>query len=367
MKIRFNNASNKKFIEVLKTRLSAHFDKLPNNQHANTAMWVKVWFWLLSWLGTYLLLILAGKEMSGYQQLLVAVLHGFTHLFIAFNISHDANHYAISKSRTVNELYSLSLDLIGVNSYLWRVSHNEEHHTYINVLEVDNNINGFGVLRFSPQDRLLPFFKYQHLYAPLLYGLVTFNYATFKDFQLGWKAIKNGRKIPAMEIVKMLFFKMFYFLYVVIIPYMVLEIPLWKILLTFVFVHFLLGLTLSFVFQCGHLTEDAHYPEVDENGNINDAWAVHVVKTTCDFGSENPFLNWMVGSINIHVIHHIYPKICHIHYHDVYPIVKQTAEEFGLYYRQYPSFWSAIRSHIKILKELGRGNDDYIKQQLEMR
>jgi linoleoyl-CoA desaturase len=64
-------------------------------------------------------------------------------------------------------------------------------------------------------------------------------------------------------------------------------------------------------------------------------------------------LTWLVGGINIHVIHHLLPNICHIHYADITPILKETVAEFNLDYREHHSFSSAVYSHLHTLKVMG--------------
>jgi len=49
----------------------------------------------------------------------------------------------------------------------------------------------------------------------------------------------------------------------------------------------------------------------------------------------------------------LFPNICHVHYPAIAPIVRQTAEEFGLPYHQFASIGEAIQSHFGRLKALG--------------
>lgn len=52
--------------------------------------------------------------------------------------------------------------------------------------------------------------------------------------------------------------------------------------------------------------------------------------------------------------HHLFPKICHVHYPEIAPIVKATAEQFNIPYLESKTFGSALQSHIKTLKRLGK-------------
>ena len=66
------------------------------------------------------------------------------------------------------------------------------------------------------------------------------------------------------------------------------------------------------------------------------------------------FLNWYIGGLNFQIEHHLFPNICHIHYRKIAPIVEKTAKEFGFPYNLKPTFVSALLSHIRRLKELGK-------------
>jgi linoleoyl-CoA desaturase len=61
-----------------------------------------------------------------------------------------------------------------------------------------------------------------------------------------------------------------------------------------------------------------------------------------------------MGGINIHVIHHILPQVCHVHYPALTNILKDVCDEFGLAYHENPNFFTALKRHYLLLKQLGR-------------
>ena len=348
-----HNADAKLFLQTLKSRINHHFQHNQITPYANGAMWFKIVFILLLWIGSYAG-ILSNPNSSWLMGVFIFI-HACTHLLIPFNISHDANHQAMSKNKQVNNLLSQSLSLIGVSPFFWKIAHNQEHHSFINVTPIDSNTKGYGVLKFTPEDPHKEQFRYQHWYAPAVYFLTTLNYVFLKEI----KMIRSGQyRIPMSAYVELACVKLGYFAYVAVIPYFVLHVAVWKIALAFVLSHFMLGVMLSLVFQCGHFTEDAHYPTVEEQV-IQDGWATHTLRTTCDFGTNNRILSALTGGINIHIPHHLFPTICHIHYRDLVPIIKQTAHEFNLPYRVYDSFTEAIVSHLKLLRNLGDTGYDF--------
>jgi len=77
------------------------------------------------------------------------------------------------------------------------------------------------------------------------------------------------------------------------------------------------------------------------------------LETTANFAKKNRVLSWFVGGLNYQVEHHLFYNICHIHYKNIAPIVKKTALEFGIPYYEKTTFWDALGSHIRVLKQIG--------------
>ena len=116
--------------------------------------------------------------------------------------------------------------------------------------------------------------------------------------------------------------------------------------------HILPGLTFALIFQVTHVYEGTTYPLPDEDGNIDNNYALHVLETTADFSRHNRIGSWLMGGINIHVIHHIFPHVCHVHYPALTKILKEVCDEFGIEYQENPNLWVALKKHYQILKHL---------------
>ena len=89
---------------------------------------------------------------------------------------------------------------------------------------------------------------------------------------------------------------------------------------------------------------------------------IHQINTTANFATNNKTISWLVGGLNFQIEHHLFPKICHIHYPAIGKIVKETALEFNLPYIESPTFMDALASHYRMLKKLGK--EAYIKQEI---
>ena len=118
--------------------------------------------------------------------------------------------------------------------------------------------------------------------------------------------------------------------------------------------HFVQGLTMAIVFMLAHVVEQTDFPLPNDTGNIKNTWAVHQLYTTANFARNNSLLNFFCGGLNFQIEHHLYPRICHVHYKEISNIVKETAGQFNLRYNENASFRGAIGSHIRMLKALGR-------------
>ncbi len=127
----------------------------------------------------------------------------------------------------------------------------------------------------------------------------------------------------------------------------------------FLSMHLVAGLILSIVFQLAHVVEDIDFPVPDKNGNIENEWAIHQLNTTADFARDNWFITYYVGGLNFQAIHHLFPRICHVHYPQIAPIVEQTAKEFGIKYLYKESFISAFKSHMRVISKLGRNEVNF--------
>jgi linoleoyl-CoA desaturase len=147
--------------------------------------------------------------------------------------------------------------------------------------------------------------------------------------------------------------KFFYFGYMLVLP--MFFHPVWQVLAFFIIVHLVLGFTMAIVFQLAHIVGDNTFPAPNpQDGSIDNEWAIHEVETTADFAPKNRIAAWYLGGLNFQIEHHLFPRICHIHYPALSRIVEATCRDFGIKYVSYPTIWAAIVAHYRFVKELGR-------------
>jgi len=271
---------------------------------------------------------------------------------------HDANHGSYSSKNWINNLLGISLNVISGHAINWKVQHNVLHHTYTNVHDVDEDISPRGVLRMAPGSDWKPMHRYQYLYAWFFYGLLTLVWVFNKDFARLIKynregLLKKQKTTAQREWVFVIVSKVLYASYVFVLPMMLLPVTWWQVLIGFFVMHYVAGFILAIIFQPAHVIDGTEYPVADENGNLENNWAIHQLHTTTNFGHKNKLLSWYVGGLNYQVEHHLFPNVCHVHYRKLAPIVEQTAKEFGLPYKSKDTFLQAVADHAKLMKELG--------------
>jgi linoleoyl-CoA desaturase len=347
------------FSKALSLRVDDYFQGRRISRHANLEMIAKTVLGFALFIATYAWL-LAGR-LSALQVVGVYVVHGFAQLYMAFNIAHDANHGAYSKSRRVNRVVSCVFDLVGASSYMWRLLHNDSHHAFVNIREADTTLVSGHVFRFTPQDERRPYHRYQHLYAPVLYCLSTLDWVLTKDFRWLFTELSFGNKKivrhPRGELTLLFAGKAFYYTYMLVIPLLYLDAPWYSVVAGFIVMHLLLGFSIALIFQPNHFNEEAAYPQADDDGQIANNYIQHIFDTTSDYARGNPFACWILGCLNLHVIHHMFPGVCHVHYPALTKIVKATAEEYGLSYRENKTITGAFLAHLRWLKVLGSAAD----------
>lgn len=353
--LKFIDHEKSAFLPTLKARVDNYFAERNVSRYANPFMIFKTIFFVSIAIALYVLIITTVFPL--FIQLGAAVLLGMTMAFIGFNVCHDALHGAYSSNKKVNKLLGFIFNVIGANTYVWKLTHNVVHHSYTNIVDHDEDIEiAPGLIRVNEMEKGNKLQRYQHIYAFFLYSLTTLSWFFRKDYLKFFKR-KIGdshiNKHPKAEYFKLFLYKGIYYFLFIVLPLLVMGLTWWQFIIGFVAMNLAEGLVLGLVFQLAHVVEDTEIRHA-ANNSIEDAWAVHQLKTTANFAPSSRLANFLCGGLNLQVEHHLFPKICHIHYHRLSAIVRQTAQEFHLPYHANRSFFSALRSHYLFLKRLGR-------------
>lgn len=352
---RFVDASRSTFFSTLRSRVNEYFKEQGISHYGNREMVEKTIALLVLYLGSYVAILTL--SVNPWWLLPFAVLMGVGKAGIGMSVMHDALHGSYSRNRTVNQWIGYVTYFIGANPFVWKIQHNVLHHTYTNIHGLDEDIRTKLVIRLSKHAPLQWINRYQHLYVLFLYGFNTLFFIISDLLKLlnyhRNGMIKNQKSNLGTELVKLIVTKILYIFFTVALPIMVTPLLWWQVLIGILAMHFTAGYILTLVFQMAHIVEEVEQPLLNQEGNIENAWAIHQLETTANFARNNRLLNWYVGGLNFQIEHHLFPNICHIHYEHISPIVEQTAKEFNLPYHEKTRFRDALSSHFRMMKNLG--------------
>jgi linoleoyl-CoA desaturase len=353
--LKFRHQSGNKFFNTLRKRVDAYFIENKIDKHANATM---KWKSIILISGYVIPFLLLSSQPATYVVISLWLVMGIAKAGIGMSVMHDANHGAYSQNKKVNQIFGHTLNMLGGSVFNWKLQHNILHHTYTNVTHVDEDITDRLVLKFSPHTKVKSFHKFQWIYVFFFYGLITLYWVVLKDFVQLFKFAKmgvnnNSKAENTKLLIKITIIKAVYLTVMLGIPVWAWHIPFSTVITGFLLMHFTAGIILSTIFQLAHTVEHTTHPMPDENGVIDNEWAIHQMETTVNFARKNKLLSWYVGGLNYQVEHHLFPKISHVHYPAIAPIVKQTAEEFGVPYNENDTFAIALASHVRLLKRFG--------------
>ncbi|MCE9596936.1 MAG: acyl-CoA desaturase [Spirochaetia bacterium] len=343
------------FHEVLKARVNEYFATRAIRPRDNWQMYLKTAL-IATWvLMSYISLVFLAS--SWYVALPLVLSFAFAICAVGFNIQHDGAHQAFSNSKNVNWLMAFTMDLIGGSHVFWRRKHNILHHTYTNINGVDEDIFDGSMFRLSPDQSRKKIHRFQHFYTYALYAFLTLKWMFYDD----WKSLFRVRfgkadeqpRISNRDVILFVATKAFHASYSLIIP--ALFHPIWLVILFNLLFHFVLGFMLAVVFQMAHAVGDVAFPTPDKTtGDIDNEWAIHQVETTANFAMNNPIIGWYAGGLNFQIEHHLFPRICHIHYRPLSAIVQKTCAEFGVHYQSYSTFLKGFVAHFRWLRTMGK-------------
>ncbi|WP_081671051.1 fatty acid desaturase family protein [Sporocytophaga myxococcoides] len=351
-KLCFSNISRPVLLELRK-QTKGYFDETGKETTGNSGLYLKAFSFLAVFFICYLTILFRSNSF-GVALSLYAIM-GFAAAALGFNLMHDGAHGSFSKKKWLNTLAAYSINLLGGDAVLWKNKHNMIHHTYTNIEGYDQDIAQMPVFRLNTLQKKSYLHRFQHWYSFFIYGLSSLLWVFLLDYQKYFSGKIGNLKISNFKTSDHIVFwitKVGYLVAYLIVPAI---FNGWLMTLTgFLVFHFVLGLVLSVVFQLAHVVENTEFSEPPTEGKVEDEWAVHQLKTTSNFATRNKFVTWYTGGLNFQVEHHLFPNISHVHYPELNKIVKRVCFELDVPYNEFPSFSSALGSHLAHLKETGR-------------
>ncbi|MCW3071082.1 MAG: acyl-CoA desaturase [Bacteroidetes bacterium] len=354
--IKFVSNDRSQFTTTLRKNVNSYFREQELSQKGNGGLALKICAMLSLYLVPFILILTV--PMAGWMMFPLSILMGIGMAGVGMSVMHDAAHGSSTGKKWLNKLLSNTIYLIGGSAFTWNVQHNVKHHTFTNIDGFDEDIHTKALIRLSKQAPLRKFHRFQYIYAFFFYMLMTIaklgnDFKQLKEYN-GNGLTKQQNAKPKWEFFKLILLKCLYVFTFLGLPLIFSGFSWGIVLLGFLAMHLTGGAIMAIVFQMAHIAENADQPTLNEDGNIENEWAIHELLTTVNFSRNNRVLGWFVGGLNFQIEHHLFPNICHIHYRKISPIVEQTAKDFGLRYNLQPSFYRAMVSHTRMLKALGR-------------
>jgi linoleoyl-CoA desaturase len=351
-------AASTVFRRDLEARVDAYFEATGLARRGGARMVLKT-VTILTWMtASYLALVFLAQ--TWWQALLLATSLALAMAGVGFCVMHDGNHGAYSRHRWVNKAAALSLNLLGGCAYFWHFKHNIAHHTYTNITGSDDDFNVGPAGRLSPRDRHRAFHRFQHLYIWGLYAMLALQWQTSGDFRSMIRPGVATTHVARPRGWEQVFFwvgKAVFYTLAFVVP--LTRHGVFAVVAVYFYGAVVLGLTLSTVFQLAHCVQEASFPWPGEGTQkVEREWSAHQVETTVDFARGNALLTWYLGGLNFQIEHHLFPKICHLHYPALSPIVEDICRAHGVRHFAHANLRDAVRSHVRFLKRLGSGAPD---------
>lgn len=229
----------------------------------------------------------------------------------------------------------------------WKKSHNVEHHTYTNVIGMDNDL-GYNILRVDPDQE----WKLNHLFQPLTNFLtaLVFEYG-IAAYDLDVKGWKDGTKDPEVfrAELKVALKKMSKQMLKDYVAHPLLSGPsAVSTLVANLIANTLRNVWAHSVILCGHLPEGVETFETDSiDGETRGEWYVRQMLGSANITGSR-FMHVMTGNLSHQIEHHLFPDMPSNRYAQIAPRIRELMERHDLRYvsgslpRQVFSAWRKV-------------------------
>eukprot|EP00301_Raphidiophrys_heterophryoidea_P027641 c974_g1_i1.p1 GENE.c974_g1_i1~~c974_g1_i1.p1 ORF type:complete len:477 (+),score=100.23 c974_g1_i1:44-1474(+) len=372
------------FYPTMRKRVVEHLreNKLPTRGHMVPKAAIILFFF---WLGMYILLFGGSSTMN----LFGSIIWGIAATHIGLGIMHDGNHGAFSNNNWLNTIAGWGMDLIGASGFVWEFQHVVGHHQYTNLQTGEtkstdsrqsdpDTFSSYPLVRMHPRNKRQWFNRYQHIYAPILFGLMTLSKVFLVDFQ---SVTFNRAVVPAGINMNPRLSNPRYLLRFYVMKALTMIIflggPIYVHGLSkgfglYLVGHILCSFYLAICFIVNHISESCAFFEAGKAPIMTAAqqkrlktqpkstktvherdWAMLQVLSCVNWCSGSTFWNHFSGGLNHQIEHHLFPSISHVHYPAIQKIVKATCQEYGVPYVNHKSFGGAWNDMIGCLYVLG--------------
>lgn len=336
--LHYSNDKEQAFHQQLMTEADNYLNSKGDHRYANNTLLFKNIFMLLLGFISYGLCL--------YQHniwLFSFYYFGFVMLTMLVNINaqHDACHNVLFRSRRANRIFGRLVTLpLGVDPHYWQVRHVDYHHIYPNIENYDLDMEENGIFRQTPFQKWYPHMRFQPFYWPLVASLSLPYIAWIFDWSDHLQKTPLAKDKKTLTGFKgwclFLISKILHFTVAVFIPMIILSasgINWYSVLLVYFLAQMLASLIVVFLFLGTHWANPEFYT-APEDGKMLHGWYHQQLTTCCDWYPTPRLLNGLLGGVNLHLTHHLFPGWSHRHYPALQEIIERLAKDYQLPYRR---------------------------------
>lgn len=328
------------------------YTTLTNKPHRRINLRIKMLSIIGMWMLSYCIYLQAAAVGNAIYCIPCVLFLFITSTALSFNIIHEGSHRALTASKLLNQCIQIMAACIyGISTLNWFEKHIVRHHVYTNIHTKDFDINSKGIFRFSPHDTWRVWHRWQFYYALPLYSVTVFKWIYFTDFR---DLILNIYDLPIKKRFficgEILLTRCAHIILFIVIPSYYFATFSACLIYYLLFIG-LSGLTTAIIFQLAHIQSNLSF--YIQCNNHAEQKLLHQLSCTANFASQNPWLTFFTGGLNMQIVHHLFPHISHIDYPTIQPIIQAFCRKNNLPHFEHPTLIAAIKAHFSFLKSLG--------------
>lgn len=225
-------------------------------------------------------------------------------------------------------------DIVGT-SESWRKTHNYKHHTYTNIIGMDDDI-GYDVLRLFPEQRWHPAFLLQPFYAVIFALLFQWGVA-IQDLRVGRYFVgkKSSKEMlkdmsPFLKKSRRQLIKDYVIFPLIAGPFFL------PVLLGNLAANGIRNLWTYMIIFCGHFTADVQlFPKSVLKNESRGHWYYRQIRGSSNL-SGNKLMHIMSGNLSHQIEHHLFPDLPAHRYAELSQEVRAICQRYGVHYNTGP-------------------------------
>lgn len=355
MRARYTPGANSPLARTLREQAALHLASRHDHRFADAGTMLKAMLLLAIVLACYAAALRA-EHALGYGLAFIGFIFGT--MVLAMNTLHDAAHGAFFRSERANRLLMRVVALpLGIDPAYWTARHVHYHHSHANVDGLDLDIEPNVALRQTPFQAWHPQYRWQHLYWPLVAAISlpwitwVFDWAD----RLGRTALKHDKVLAGPRgVAVFLASKSLHIVLTIALPLWLTPMSLGTVLGIYLLAQLLASCFLVATILGTHWADVAFF-KAPTDGLLPHTWHEHAFHTAVDWHSPR-WLHPLIGGLDRHLTHHLFPTHSHRHSVALSAIVEQAAQRHGLPYRPL-GYCELHAAQQRFLRAMGRRPD----------